>query len=115
MAEADPGIFAGLAAIPEVSVADVADLDARLRDADRPFVIRGLVADWPLVVAATSARLIRMLAPLPVAARSRSAASTEMTACRPASRSHAGSTLLAGACSVAGPVIPGSPVSALIV
>lgn len=51
MAEADPGIFAALTAIPEVRVANVADLDAQLRDADRPFVVRGLVADWPLVAA----------------------------------------------------------------
>ena len=51
MADADPGILAGLTAIPEVRVADAADLDARLRGADRPFVVRGLVADWPLVAA----------------------------------------------------------------
>ena len=51
MAEADPGIFAGLTPIPEVSVADASALDARLRGADRPFVVRGLIADWPLVVA----------------------------------------------------------------
>ena len=51
MAEADPGIFETLAAIPEVRAADAAALDALLRDADRPFVIRGLVADWPLVQA----------------------------------------------------------------
>ena len=49
MAEACPGIFAGLPVIPEVTVTDAADLDARLRGADRPFVVRGLVADWPLV------------------------------------------------------------------
>ena len=30
MAEADPGPLAGLAAVPEVTVADAADLDARL-------------------------------------------------------------------------------------
>jgi len=51
MAEADPGIFSGIAAIPEVMVADAADLDAKLRAADGPFVVRGLVADWPLVAA----------------------------------------------------------------
>lgn len=37
--------------IPEVTIADAADLDRHLRDADRPFVVRGLVADWPLVQA----------------------------------------------------------------
>jgi hypothetical protein len=51
MAEADPGIFTGLAPMPEVTVAGAADLDARLRAADGPFVVRGLVADWPLVEA----------------------------------------------------------------
>jgi hypothetical protein len=51
MAEADPTIFDTLAAIPEVDVADAAALDVLLRDADRPFVVRGLVADWPLVQA----------------------------------------------------------------
>ncbi len=49
MAEADPGPLAGLAAVPEVTVADAADLDARLRTADTPFVVRGLARDWPLV------------------------------------------------------------------
>jgi hypothetical protein len=51
MAEADPGVFTGLAAIPEATVADAADLDAKLRAADAPFVVRGLVSDWPLVEA----------------------------------------------------------------
>ncbi|WP_174278331.1 cupin-like domain-containing protein [Sphingomonas bacterium] len=51
MAEADPGIFAGLPVIPEVIVDNATDLDARLRAADRPFVVRRLVADWPLVAA----------------------------------------------------------------
>ena len=51
MAEADPGIFTGLARVPEVSVAGAADLDARLRSAAEPFVVRGLIADWPLVQA----------------------------------------------------------------
>ncbi|HEY0623202.1 cupin-like domain-containing protein [Sphingomonas sp.] len=51
MAEADPGAFSGLAAVPELAVADAADLDARLRSAEAPFVVRGLVADWPLVAA----------------------------------------------------------------
>lgn len=51
MAEADPGALSGLAAVPEARVADAAALDERLRAADRPFVVRGLVADWPLVAA----------------------------------------------------------------
>jgi hypothetical protein len=51
MAEADPALFKALAAVPEVTVADAAALDTLLREADRPFVVRGLVADWPLVQA----------------------------------------------------------------
>lgn len=52
MADVDPGIFRDLAPVPEVRVADAADLDRRLEQADRPFVVRGLVANWPLVHAA---------------------------------------------------------------
>nr|WP_295371523.1 cupin-like domain-containing protein [uncultured Sphingosinicella sp.] len=51
MAEADPGIFGGLARVPEVAVRTAEELDARLRGADRPFIVRNLVADWPLVAA----------------------------------------------------------------
>jgi Cupin-like domain len=51
MAEADPGPLSGLAAVPEIAVAGAGDLDARLRKADAPFVVRGLAADWPLVAA----------------------------------------------------------------
>jgi hypothetical protein len=51
MAEADPGIFAGLARIPEVAAGDPVALDAELRAATAPFVVRGLVKDWPLVEA----------------------------------------------------------------
>lgn len=50
MAEADPGIFQRIAPVPEVAV-DRASLDAALRAATAPFVVRGLVADWPLVAA----------------------------------------------------------------
>ena len=39
------------APIEEIAVADAAELDARLRDATTPFVVRGLVSDWPLVQA----------------------------------------------------------------
>lgn len=60
MADADPGIFGALARVPEVEVADPAALDARLRGADRPFIVRGLVSDWPLVAAGrTSAHAAR--------------------------------------------------------
>lgn len=51
MAEADPGIFASAAAVPEATADEPQALDALLRDAKAPFVIRGLVADWPLVEA----------------------------------------------------------------
>ena len=33
-----------------------AELDARLKEADAPFVVRGLIADWPLVKAGRRAR-----------------------------------------------------------
>ena len=52
MAEADPGPLRGLAAVTEVTAVDAADLDAKLRAADAPFVVRGLAAAWPLVQAA---------------------------------------------------------------
>lgn len=51
MAEADPGLLHGIAPVPELAVADAAELDATLRAAKTPFVVRGLVADWPLVAA----------------------------------------------------------------
>ncbi|QNQ12103.1 cupin-like domain-containing protein [Sphingomonas alpina] len=51
MAEADPGIFGALATIPEVIVSGPEELDRQLRAADRPFIVRGLVSDWPLVEA----------------------------------------------------------------
>ena len=51
MAEADPGIFTALAPVPEVTIAGGDDLDARLRAEKRPFIVRGLIADWPLVEA----------------------------------------------------------------
>ena len=52
MAEAEPGIFTALARVPERTVTGAAALDAALRDADSPFIVRGLVAGWPLVAAA---------------------------------------------------------------
>ena len=51
MAEADPTIFATMQQVEERQVADAAELDALLRQARTPFVIRGLAADWPLVAA----------------------------------------------------------------
>ena len=49
MAEA-ADILADLPRIAEEAVFPAA-LDARLAGADRPFVVRGLAADWPLVKA----------------------------------------------------------------
>lgn len=51
MAEADPGALAAIAPVEDAGRLSAVELDARLRDADRPFVVRGLVADWPLVEA----------------------------------------------------------------
>jgi len=51
MAEADPGALAALAPIPEVRLSGPEALDAQLRGAKQPFVVRGLVKDWPLVEA----------------------------------------------------------------
>lgn len=41
----------GLRPVAEVSVTSAEDLDGHLRDWARPFVVRGLVRDWPLVKA----------------------------------------------------------------
>ena len=51
MAEADPGLLRATLAVPEVAIADADALDRALREATAPFVVRGLVADWPLVEA----------------------------------------------------------------
>jgi hypothetical protein len=51
MAEADPGLFGALARVPEAQLAAGQALDAQLRAANAPFVVRGLVSDWPLVQA----------------------------------------------------------------
>ncbi len=60
MADRDAPIYDRLARIPERAVADVAALDALLYEAREPFMIRGLVADWPLVAEARkSARAVR--------------------------------------------------------
>lgn len=52
MAEHDAAILTTLPAVTERTAADPAALDALLRGARAPFVIRGLVRDWPLVQAA---------------------------------------------------------------
>lgn len=44
-------IFASLPRIREVAVDGAADLDVQLRTATTPFVVRGLIADWPMVKA----------------------------------------------------------------
>lgn len=51
MADARPGIFAQMAEVREITVDGPADLDRRLREATTPFVVRGLIADWPMVQA----------------------------------------------------------------
>ena len=51
MAEADPGPLDALAPIAERTAATTAELDALLSEERAPFVLRGLVADWPLVAA----------------------------------------------------------------
>jgi hypothetical protein len=51
VADADPGIFGRIARVPEVHLADATALDAQLRGATTPFIVRGLVNDWPLVQA----------------------------------------------------------------
>ncbi len=51
MADAEPGIFATMPRIREVAIGDPADLDVQLREATTPFIVRGLIADWPMVQA----------------------------------------------------------------
>ncbi len=45
------GIFAALPRIREVDISGPAALDTLLREATTPFIVRGLVADWPMVEA----------------------------------------------------------------
>lgn len=52
VADADPGLLAGVPPVLEERVGSAAELDALLSRATTPFVIRGLVSDWPLVRAA---------------------------------------------------------------
>lgn len=51
MANQTPSIFTALSAVEEREVADTGALDALLDNARSPFVIRDLVAHWPLVQA----------------------------------------------------------------
>jgi len=51
VADAGPGIFAQMAEVREITVDGPAELDLRLREATTPFVVRGLIADWPMVQA----------------------------------------------------------------
>lgn len=53
--EADVPIFATIPAVVEREAATPAALDALLHGARAPFVVRGLVADWPLVRAGLNA------------------------------------------------------------
>ena len=50
MAEADPRP-ATPAPVPEIAIGEAGELDRHLRSSREPFVVRGLVADWPLVEA----------------------------------------------------------------
>ncbi|WP_292930558.1 cupin-like domain-containing protein [Novosphingobium sp. PASSN1] len=60
MAEADASIFAAMPAVEERMAGDAAALDALLKGARTPFVIRGLAQAWPLVRAGlVSARAAR--------------------------------------------------------
>jgi len=49
LAEGYTDIFAGLPPVRVEAVGSADELDALLRVSDTPFVVRGLVADWPLV------------------------------------------------------------------
>jgi hypothetical protein len=51
LADGAPAIFAAMPAVEEREAADPAALDALLRNARTPFVIRKLVSHWPLVQA----------------------------------------------------------------
>jgi len=51
MAEADRNPIAMLPEVAEAAIASPAELDAVLRSATAPFIVRGLVSDWPLVQA----------------------------------------------------------------
>ncbi len=49
MADADPAIFSAMRTVDEREAGDPAALAAAIDKASEPFVVRGLVRDWPLV------------------------------------------------------------------
>ena len=49
VADADPPVFASMKRVEERAADDAAALSALLDEAEGPFVVRGLVKDWPLV------------------------------------------------------------------
>lgn len=51
LADADSSIFAAMPTVEEREVSGPQQLDALLKEATAPFVVRGLAADWPLVKA----------------------------------------------------------------
>ena len=51
LAEEIPSIFAEMRAVEAREAADPAALDALLKSAREPFIVRGLVSHWPLVQA----------------------------------------------------------------
>lgn len=51
MADGPATLFDTLKRVPEIEVTDAVSLDAALKTSDTPFIVRGLVADWPLVKA----------------------------------------------------------------
>ncbi|MEO0032665.1 MAG: hypothetical protein RIS94_2423 [Pseudomonadota bacterium] len=73
MADSGAGTLAGVPAVAERTAVDAAALDTLLRDCREPFVLRGLVADWPLVRAglqsprAARAYLVERARPVPFA------------------------------------------------
>ena len=73
MARPSAPIFDALTPVVERAAVDAAALDALLRGARNPFVIRGLVADWPLVQAGLKSNraardyLVKRARPVPFA------------------------------------------------
>lgn len=51
MAEAEPRSISAAGPLREIEIGGAEELDAALRGATEPFVVRGMVADWPLVEA----------------------------------------------------------------
>lgn len=73
MARPSAPIFDALTPVVERAAVDAAALDALLRGARKPFVIRGLVADWPMVQAGLKSNraardyLVKRARPVPFA------------------------------------------------